>query len=554
MDSVNHRKARALPAWDPWRVIGATSASVRSVLLRRGRPSWSSGASAAAAGAATFLGFAGFDLWPLAFVALVPLFLALDDARLGAARAAGLGWICGVVAHAGGTYWLAGTLARFGGHPPAIGVALALLVWSWEGAQYAVFAWLVWRATRTFRAWWAVPWAWAAVETAFPLALPSQLAASLHPVPALTQLVSLGGATLASILIVQVNLAVFLALRRGRGERRSATIAIAMSLVAMGVAMTWGRARLLRVDAAMADAPDLRVGVVQPNVSPEDKRAGAQTILGRNVELTRTLTRRGPLDLVVWPETAWPGALDPEADQVPAIADVVRRKGALLPARTPPVLFGSLTLQTRGEHAGLYNSAVLAGPHGEVLARYDKRRLVPFAEAMPFVDHLPVLRTLAPDAAQFREGLPGGPLVVSGTTASVLICYEDVLPHFVRDRVRAEHPGLLVNLTNDAWFGDTTAPRIHLALARLRAIESGRALVRATNSGISAVIDPAGRVIAAVPSFGPHAFATHVPLAALDTPFTRFGNWPGWLGVLTCAGLVLGAMGRRHANVPGPER
>lgn len=525
----------------------------------RGRVPWATGLSCAvASGVLSFLGFAGFDLWPLSFIALVPLLIALDAEAMRGPAALALGWLCGAIAQAGGTYWLVGTLTRFSGHGLIVSAALAFGLWCWEGGRYALFAWIVWRARASGRgASWIAPFAWAGVEAVYPLVLPSQLGASLHAVPALVQLASLGGTTLVSMLIVLVNTACASIAIRWRDGRPVPRAWMAIAVAALGAAWLHGRARVEAIDARTAVAPRLRVGVVQANLGPEDKGVLDGAGLRRHLDLSRRLEQGAGLDLLVWPETVVPGPLDADARSVDLAAHAEEPEPgviAMRPALATPVLFGALTLRTRGARPGVYNSALLTDEHGVVLGRYDKRRLLPWGEAMPWSDRFPALRALAPNASRLRAGSTNAPLQLGTVRLSVFICYEDVLPELVRESVRGGRPRLLVNLTNDAWFGDTTEPWIHLALAKLRAIETGRTMVRATNSGVSAVLDPAGRVIARAPPFRATAFVVDAPLFDEVTPFVRLGDWPGGLGLLGIAWCVLAPVAMRRGTVSRPSR
>lgn len=456
----------------------------------------------------------------VAFVALVPLLRAVAGPGVSARHALALGWTAGLVTQAVGSYWLVGTLVRFSGHPWTVALPLALAVWSYEGGRLALFAAVV-RLARPERAWIA-PCAWGALEWAYPLVLPWELAAGLSSRPLLVQLADLGGATLVSMLVVAVNAAVFVRLP-GSGAPPGVRSALPVSTAAACLfAALYGAHRTGVIDAAAARAPKLRVGIVQPGVEPERMRAGSGGTLGRLVALSRALDAEDRPELFVWPESALPGAIEVARGRVRALVGTL----------DVPVLLGATTLEVGSRDAGLHNSALLVAPGGQILARHDKRRLLPFGEYVPLSEALPLLRSLAPNAGRFRPGRLRPPIALGSARVTALVCYEDVLPDLVRELVRAGNPNLLVNLTNDSWFGDTSEPRTHFALARLRAVEHRRALVRATQTGVSAVIDPVGRVVQEAPSFEPATLVAEVPLLAGATPFTTLGPWPAWLGAL----------------------
>jgi apolipoprotein N-acyltransferase len=174
---------------------------------------------------------------------------------------------------------------------------------------------------------------------------------------------------------------------------------------------------------------------------------------------------------------------------------------------------------------------LLADEHGEVRGSYDKIELMAIGEYMPFASASPWLRSLWPGSKRVEPGRSVEPLSFRGWRISALVCLEDILPGFVRRVVREGAPHLLVNLTNDAWFGDSHEPRIHLALAKLRAVEQRRYLVRATNNGVSAVVDPLGRVVAQSGSFTRETLDAEVAMLEGGTPYQMLGDWPGWLSI-----------------------
>jgi apolipoprotein N-acyltransferase len=246
------------------------------------------------------------------------------------------------------------------------------------------------------------------------------------------------------------------------------------------------------------------------------------------VVASRALLARGPLDLLIWPETALPGVF------------LANMPELLLPLGLHvPLLTGAVTYESVGSRTALHNSAFLFDAEQRVLARSDKIRLVPFAERLPLGDRFPVLYDLVPGAGQFTPGSAPVALQLNGHALVALICYEDILPELVREVMRAAAPQLLINITNDAWFGDTAAPHYHFALSTLRTIEQRRFLVRATNSGISAVVDPTGAVLQETPTFQPASFAATVALLSSTTLYARTGDLTGWAIVLAGAVVLL---------------
>jgi apolipoprotein N-acyltransferase len=389
-----------------------------------------------------------------------------------------------------------------------------------------LFGWLYARAEQ--RGWPAAPvfcLAFAASELLFPLLFPWFYAATVHQIPALGQLAEVGGPIAVALLLIAGNLAIAEPIL-ARLEKRAPRWRLAALLAAVPVlAAAYGALRIRQVDAAVRAAPKARVGVVQANMSLQGKRANKLEGLRRHMNLTRELTQQGPLDLVVWSETSVMGARN-ELDYREQYLPLTRQLGA------PAIVGGVLAREVQDEREYvLFNSALLSDQNGQICekCRYDKQFLLMFGEYLPFGDSFPVLHKWSPNSGRFTPGQTLHPLPLNGHEIATFICYEDIIPSFVRSIVRSGNPDLLVNITNDAWFGDTTEPWIHLALAQLRAVEHRRFLVRSTNSGVSAFVDPVGRVIAHTGTFREEALAAEVAWLRASTPYEWWGDAPWWL-------------------------
>jgi apolipoprotein N-acyltransferase len=277
------------------------------------------------------------------------------------------------------------------------------------------------------------------------------------------------------------------------------------------------------VDRTLAnETRSLKVGIVQANMGIFDKTAQPLEGLRRHREQSLEVEAEG-VDLIVWPESGYYYALHPAMHNV---------KQQVLGRLQTPLLFGGMRVvyDSDGKEQ-VFNSAFLTDSTGEVTASYDKTHLVAFGEFLPLGDLMPWMYQLSPQTSHFYRGTHVRPMPIRGMRLGTLICYEDILPQFVR-RVMDQHPDILINLTNDAWFGNSREPRIHLALATFRAVEQRRYLVRATNTGISAIIDPVGRVLGETPTFArANLVGTVKPMQGL-TFYQQVGDWPGYLSVL----------------------
>jgi apolipoprotein N-acyltransferase len=478
------------------------------------------------------LGYVGFGIWPLALICLVPLWVALEELRsrrLG--RAGLLGFAFAWVAHAGGFRWLWRLVEVFLGGNAAHGAALWLVHSLWFALGFALYA-VVYHRLRQKN----LPVALAALppllvlEWRYPSLFPVHLGDTLVDQTALIQIVDLGGPLLASVLVALVNLAVFESWRWWRGERpRLLSTWICVGLAVFGAA-GYGMARIGGISRSLADAPALRVGLVQGNLGVLEKRREAALVHRRYLEQTRELLAAAELDLVVWPETVYIRGLK---GPFPISGEAIREE------LRAPLLFGAATVRTVEGRRRIFNSALLIGADGVIQAGYDKNLPVPFAEEVPLAGRFPAFAALLPHAQEFGAGSGTPPLSLGPWRISTPICSESAEPWFVRRMLEQADPHLIVSLANDAWFGDSQEPWIHLAVARLRAAEHKRFLVHATNSGVSAVVDPFGRVVARSGLLTRESLTATVRLRDEQTPYARLGDWPGWLGLaITLAALA----------------
>lgn len=499
---------------------------------------WKPWAAAALGGALYFLGYLGFGAWPLLAVFLVPLWWAIEASRpRGPAVAAGLGLAFGAVAYAGGYPWLWALVEEFLAGQRLVGAALFALHGLWFAAGYALYALLV-RGLRG-RGW---PLAVAGVppllvvEWLQPRLFPVNAGAGLVLAPPLAQIADLGGPLLLTAFVGALNVVVFELCAAWRGARARPIVAALAGAALLAGAVGYGRVREAQLARRSAAAPLLRVGVVQANLGLVEKRTRGVTGHRRHLEQTRALLAEGPLDLVVWPETAYVRGL---RRPLPLDGEPIRAELDV------PLLFGGTSVFEQGGRRVSANSALLVGSDGRIRDAYDKNLLIPLAEYAPLASVVPAIASLFPHVQDFHASDAVPPLRLGPLRVSTPICYEVVRADFVRRMVREARPHLIVTLANDAWFGDSQEPWIHLALARLRAVEHRTWLVRSTNSGVSAVVDPTGRVVARTGLLTRESLRAEVRALEAGAPYTTLGDWPGPLALLVMA-LALG--------IPAPRR
>jgi apolipoprotein N-acyltransferase len=495
-----------------------------------------------------FLGFAGFGVWPLAFVGMVPALFVFDaplrrassivaeatpaPAEPGAPRP--FFWralFFGYVAYYGGFYWVVNTIVDFGGFPYLLALAFASIYFLYQAFEFVLVLWL-WRRARErgFNATAALVSAYVASELAFPMLFDHFYGNSFHMLPWLVQVVDLGGPMVLTALSMLGNGALYETLR-ARLERRAMPRAAPLAFAAaMLFAVGYSHYRTSEVEARAAAAPKLTVGLVQANMGIFAKRDDPLAGRRRHIEQSLELEREVAPDLLVWPESAATFFIRDGVNVGPYV--FAGDDGRTV---STPTLFGGLARRARDGREHHFNTAFLADGDGEVLGSYDKTYLLAFGEYIPFGETFPTLYEMSPNSGRFTPGDHVRPLLFRDYRISTLICYEDILPRFVRRAVSEANPHLLVNITNDAWFGQTHEPYVHLALAKYRAIEHHRYLVRSTNTGISAVIDPLGRVVTESPLFERANLHAEVAMMTGSTLYATLGDWPGWLALAAIA-------------------
>jgi len=503
-----------------------------------GLAGWRRLALAALLGASTALALPPVYLVPLLVPAVVGLLWLTAGTRRGRS-AFWVGWAFGLGHFAAGLYWIGIAFfvdaARHAWMMPfaVLGLAAGLAIFKglmlaglralplWDRPGDTAQAWA--RVLVLAALWTLAEWLRGNLLTGFPW----NLAATVWGFwPAAQQSAALVGAWGLSLLTVLA--AGLPALSGWSAGRRGAWTGVGAAVAVVAVAIGGGMLRLQTAPAPGSAVHDgVRLRLVQPGIPQHLKWRDDLRLqhLRKHVELSRRpgFDRRTH---VIWPETAVPYFLSRQPDVRGLLARAAPADGGLLT--------GAPRLADRDGRRVYHNSLLALGPDGRELGRYDKVHLVPFGEYVPLRRYLPLPR-LAQGAGDFTPGTGHGALDVPGLPPfSVLICYEAIFP---REVVKpGTRPGWLLNVTNDAWFGVSSGPYQHLASARLRAIERGLPLVRAANTGISAIVDPWGRTLARLDLQAVGVLDGPLPRAiAWGTPYARFGDLTAFL-------LVLGAL------------
>jgi apolipoprotein N-acyltransferase len=472
--------------------------------------------------------FPPVGLFPLVFVALVPLFFAVEhsDPRRGRRGAAGartrrlfaVGWTSGFVFFLALLYWIpflppnnltipwlmgpslvimAAYLALF---PGLFALALG---WSRAGGRvsFLIAAPALWAGLEYLRSVGTIGFPWGSAGYA------------LAPMASTLQFASVTGIWGVSAWIVLINALFYLVLQRTQGKRR----ALDLSLVILAFAIPSIQAR----NVLMRPLPPerARVALIQANVDSETKwdPEFREAIVEKLFRLTREAARDSSLDLIVWSEAAPPFLLARDPVYLPRVRALVDSLGV-------PLLAGTVDSRRGADgHLKHYNSVVLLRPGDPALDIYDKARLVPFSERMPFQGALPFLSAFDWGQSDFSPGESRAPFEMGGHRIGPLICFEAIFPPQARGFVDGG-ADFLVNITNDQWFGNTAAPSQHAAMAVFRAVENRRAIGRCANTGITMIIDPFGRVTARTPTFVETTLVGDLALPVEETFYSRHGD------------------------------
>jgi apolipoprotein N-acyltransferase len=488
--------------------------------------------------------FPKWDLTLLLPVALVPFFWALRGQSL--KHAFWLGIAAGLAHYAVLLYWIVYVTNVYGGLPLPLGVGVLLQLAGYLSLYRGLWAiGIVFAQNRGLNLLWFAPSLWTALElgqtyiiSGFPWEL---LGYGLYRSPPLLQVADLTGVYGISFLVVLINTALYLFLFPPQGgwsfpRFRPLAVTALLLLAWLG----YGYYRLGSLAEQVAASPKLKVAVVQGNIKQGDK--WNPQIVRDTLERYRRLNSQVQgAQLIIWPETAAPFFFRPPSDLSQQLETIARESGGRL-------LFGSMAFEKNPSGQRFFNSAYLLDLQGKEARRYDKTHLVPFGEYVPLQRLLFFIPKLVPVIGDFAVGPAGATLPLPEGQVGPLICFESIFPSLSRAQVQ-NGAQLLVNITNDAWFGTTSAPYQHMSMAVLRAVENRVYLARAANTGISAFIGPDGRILWRSDLFVEATHSLEIPLLPGGSFYSRFGDVVAWACVLlSCLGLVWGLTRRSTAS------
>lgn len=484
-------------------------------------------------------------LWFLAPVALSPLFFVAPI--LSWRRAFLAGWVAGVVANVGIFHWIAYTAVTMSEFSWVLAIAVLLAFSVYSGIQYGVLALLLRPLLTDSWPVLTVPAAVVAVEFLWPNLFPWHLGNVVFRVPVLMQGMDVTGVYGASFVAGALGVAL-VAVLRSRLDRRP--FPRREVVVASVFAVAWAAYGVVRLaQVREADPHDLlRLALVQPDITAQDKKRRDNASRKVLFERLKDLTLRADLrdvDAVVWPEGAFPFYFALDAEGRTGWHDIVEtsnRLQALVRQIGRPLLFGTLT---RPVGSRTRNSMVLLGPDGIEVARYDKRVLLAFGEYMPLSDTFPFLKNKVKEVSDMVAGDRAVAFPLGRVKALASICYEAIFPRFTRSSLNETGADLIVNLTNDAWFGTSGAPAQHLMVQVPRAVELRVPLVRLTATGISAVVLPSGDVVLETGLHERRVDIVTIPIATSFSVYREVGDVFAW-GCLVATMLGVAGWWRRR--------
>ena len=481
----------------------------------------------------------------IAWFALVPLMVALDNISPGGSFR--MGYFFGLVHFTTLLYWFIPCLKTYGMIPLYLSLLILLLFAAYLSLFTAGFAMAVnWVCKDAKTLVLIVPLLWVVFEyvrahlfTGFPWEL---LGYSQYRILPIIQIADVLGVYGLSCLVAMGNCIVFLiylSLSKYKWNGHAPTkkhVIVSLGCFIVILSSVWGYGiwRIHSIDKVVAAAPTQRISVIQGNIGQQMKWDPAFQLatIDQYIALSRQNTGADP-HLVVWPETAMPFYFGHNAPLTKRVFNGIEPIEADFIISSPAFIRREKSVEYRNRAFML-----TAGNH-KISGVYDKAHLVPFGEYVPFKKWLPFIGKLVEQVGDFTAGEKGANLEWGEHRIGMLICYELIFPYLSRESTR-NGANLLINITNDAWYGRTSAPYQHFSMAVFRAVENRRALARSANTGISGFVDPTGKVIATSPIFEEAALTAQIPLVNVATLYTRFGDWFSLICVVVSACVMFG--------------
>lgn len=487
------------------------------------------------------LSFPRIDQSFLAWVALIPLLYTVEGK--GVYRSFSLGWLCGFVFHIGLIYWIVVVTTTYGKLSYPLGILVMLLLVSYLSLYFGLaLATAKFIEVKTaFKLPTTLPFIWVTMEylrsflfSGFPW---ENLGYSQYHSLLLIQCADITGVYGISFLIVYVNTTLFLLLQ-SIPYKKIPFKEIILALIIVTAIALYGRWRLIEINQITKASATMNVGLIQGNIDQGIKwnRAFREQAITTHQQLSIKALQQ-QTRLIIWPESSTPFYFQSELDYQHRIFEIISDSDTYL-------LLGSPAYELRDSRWRNFNSAFLLSPSKKIIGRYDKIHLVPYGEYVPLKKFFPFIHKMVEGIGRFYPGQKISLLSLPECSFGVLICYEVIFPDLTRRFVK-KGAQFLVNITNDAWFGKTSAPYQHLSMATFRAIENRRFIARAANTGISAFIDATGKIKSSSPLFTEALITGKIGILTISTFYTNYGDVFALLSTLLSAVLFLVAIVRK---------
>jgi len=438
------------------------------------------------------LSFPKFGRGWVAWIALVPILYALKNTQH-LSKAFSIGFITGFTCHIGILYWITYVVVRYGNLPYYLGISTMLLLAIYLSLYTAIFA----SGAYYFRGKgiptiFSVPVLWTVLEyikshlfTGFPWENLAYSQYSYLPLIQITDIISIYG---VSFIIVMINVIICNVVTMTKFTKKQVMGEVIVGCFIILIVFTYGILRIHYMEDLLTSAKHIHISVIQGNIEQDikwNRQFQQETIsIYKKLSLAKPVSKS---QLIVWPETATPFYFQEKDFMHECVLDIAKKSGSWL-------LLGSPSYLKDQGGLSFMNSAFLLAPDGNIRGKYDKVHLVPYGEYVPLRQFFPFMNKLVVGVGDFTAGEGFYPLSMEKHKLGVLICYEGIFPEIARSYKNAG-ADLLINITNDAWYGRTSAPYQHLSMTIFRAIENRSYLIRAANTGISAIIDPMGNIL-----------------------------------------------------------
>jgi apolipoprotein N-acyltransferase len=506
---------------------------------------------ASISGVLLFLGFPQFNLYPLSWIALAPLLIALRDKN--AMSSFHLGLLTGFIYFVGTIYWVYHSMHFYGGLPLLLSILLMLLLSFSQALYTSLFAVLFGFLAKKPKlpAVLSAPLLWVTLEYirtytifSFPW---SSLGYSQYKFLSFIQIADITGIYGISFLVaassgIIYDVIVYLSGKRGRSVtfRWHQTLGICMFVLVIILSLYYGREKLKE----SKQGASFRASVIQSNIDQGKKwdLKFQQEVIDTHKRLSIKALQDSP-DIIIWPESAVPFIFNYDKTLAKETVAFQRQLGTYL-------LFGSVMAKDKSK---LSNSAVLLSPEGDTVSVYDKMHLVPYGEYVPLKDLFPFVSKMVTAIGDFAPGQETTVMKTTFARIGNLICYEIIFPGLVRKFVD-KGANVLVTITNDAWFGRTFAPYQHFSMAVFRAIENRVPVVRAANTGISGFIDSKGRILNKSNIFIETVLTEEITVGIKKSFYTKYGDIFSYLCILISVSLIISAFMRRSSPGSGPRQ